>query len=384
MVLVLIPSLHRDRSVWGPDVEAFRPERCAPELAAELPPNAWKPLGSGARACIGRPFAMREALLVQSMVLQRFDISLDNPRYELSLHEAFTIKPAGLVIRARRRRGRPAARAERSAQPDPRMPRGAVEPSGPKTPLMVLQGGNAGTSKVFSERLAGNAGANGFEASLLSLDEACDVLARDGAVVIVTASYGGQPPNNARAFVPHVEGLASDAVAGLRYAVFGCGNRQSARTYQAIPKRLDAALNLTGAERLLERGEADSGGDVFGAFEGWRDRPWPALTTAFGREATGDHLGDELQVQFVVGAREVALRLDGQRQGTIVRNDELADMTSPLGRSKRHIEIALPEGMNCRAGDYLAVLPRNHDDLADRAMRRLGLSADALVVLSRL
>jgi cytochrome P450/NADPH-cytochrome P450 reductase len=28
----------------------------------------------------------------------------------------------------------------------------------------------------------------------------------------------------------------------VRFAVFGCGNRQWARTYQAIPKQIDAAL----------------------------------------------------------------------------------------------------------------------------------------------
>ncbi len=30
-LLVLIPTLHRDPSVWGDDVERFRPDRFAPE-----------------------------------------------------------------------------------------------------------------------------------------------------------------------------------------------------------------------------------------------------------------------------------------------------------------------------------------------------------------
>ncbi|MBV8095163.1 MAG: cytochrome P450, partial [Acetobacteraceae bacterium] len=49
-LMVLIPRLHRDLKVWGDDGEAFRPERFAPEAAAKLPPNAWKPFGNGVRA----------------------------------------------------------------------------------------------------------------------------------------------------------------------------------------------------------------------------------------------------------------------------------------------------------------------------------------------
>src|SRR5205085_6721801 len=104
--LVLAPMLHRDPQVWGPDAEAFRPERFAPEVAASLPPNAWKPFGNGARACIGRPFAMQEAQLVLAMMLQRFDIAFDDPAYQLEVKETLTIKPHGLKIRARVRRDR--------------------------------------------------------------------------------------------------------------------------------------------------------------------------------------------------------------------------------------------------------------------------------------
>ncbi|WP_277344138.1 cytochrome P450 [Paraglaciecola sp. 20A4] len=72
-IIILIPSLHRDPKVWGDAPDKFDPDRFATEQAEKLPPNAWKPFGNCARACIGRPFAMQEAQLVLSMLLQRFD-----------------------------------------------------------------------------------------------------------------------------------------------------------------------------------------------------------------------------------------------------------------------------------------------------------------------
>jgi len=56
-------------------------------------------------------------------------------------------------------------------------------------------------------------------------------------------------------------------------------------------------------------------------------------------------------------------------------------MAAPDARSKRHVEIALPAGATYRAGDYLAVLPLNPHDNADRALRRFGLSYDAQVII---
>ena len=63
--------LHRDPTVWGPDAEAFDPDRFARERARTLPSNAYKPFGNGQRACIGQQFAMQEAALVLGMLLQR-------------------------------------------------------------------------------------------------------------------------------------------------------------------------------------------------------------------------------------------------------------------------------------------------------------------------
>lgn len=381
---VLEPILHRDPAVWGPDPEAFRPERFAPDEAAKLPPNAWKPFGNGVRACIGRPFAMQEAQLVLAMMLQRFDLSLDDPGYQLKVHETLTLKPEGLRIRARARHpGGIQARAPHTADAPRATAAPQAEVAADALPLLVLFGGNAGSSEAFAHRLAAEAPAQGFRPSVAPMDAHADSLPTEGAVLIVTASYEGQPPDNARRFLAAIENAAEDALTGTRFGVFGTGNRQWARTWQAVPTRVDAALARAGAERLAPRGEADSGGDFFGAFDAWTESLWPTLAQAFGRAPAPRAATQPLRVEFLPESRARLLHLDDLRPAEVIENRELVDMTQPGARSKHHLEIALPEGMTYQTGDYLAVLAANPEPQVDRALRRFGLAADMQVRLQR-
>ena len=54
-------ALHRSTEVWGPDAAEFNPDHTAAERMTAIPPNAYKPFGTGQRACIGRQFAIQEA-----------------------------------------------------------------------------------------------------------------------------------------------------------------------------------------------------------------------------------------------------------------------------------------------------------------------------------
>ncbi|MEV6108877.1 cytochrome P450 [Streptomyces sp. NPDC051940] len=105
---VLIPGLHRDPAVWGPDPEAFDPDRFAPGRVRERPAHSYKPFGTGERACIGRQFAIHEATLVLALLLHRYEL-IPDPDYELRITELLTLKPEGFTLRVRRRTPEPAA-----------------------------------------------------------------------------------------------------------------------------------------------------------------------------------------------------------------------------------------------------------------------------------
>jgi cytochrome P450/NADPH-cytochrome P450 reductase len=223
----------------------------------------------------------------------------------------------------------------------------------------------------------------GYAAEVGPLDDHAGSLPTDGAVAVVTASYEGHPPDNAKQFAAWLETLAPGALKGVRYTVFGCGNRQWARTYQAVPKRFDTALEAAGATRVRERGETDAGGDFFGDFDRWYEDLWRDLGGALGKRVQALPSGGQLEVEVLKVGRTALLRLADLQHGEVVVNRELVDMTSPLGRSKRHIEIALPDGMSYRAGDYLAVLPHNPIGVVMRALKRFDLASDTQIVIRK-
>jgi cytochrome P450/NADPH-cytochrome P450 reductase len=383
---VLTQVLHRDPKVWGDAPDRFDPDRFAPEAAAKLPANAWKPFGTGQRACIGSQFALTEAQLLLASMLQRFDLAEHDPSYQLRVKESLTFKPVGLFIHVRRRRASNVK--PRAAVALPPRPAHAPTPAPPSvpvssasTPILVLYGSNSGSAEAFAQRIASYARAHGYTSELGTLDDHVGPLPTEGAVLIVTASYEGQPTDNARQFVTWLDTLGSDELRGVKFGVFGCGNRDWVRTYQAVPKKIDARLEAAGATRIVERGEADARGDFFGDFDRWYETLWRSLGETFDKASPAPAEVPRLEVEVVQETRAARLQHADLHQGVIVENRELVDMSSPIGRSKRHIEIALPPGMTYRAGDYLSVLPINPGPSVERALRRFGFGHDSHVVI---
>jgi unspecific monooxygenase len=106
--MVLLPLLHRDPRVW-PDPDRFDPDRFAPGQAKARPAHAYRPFGTGQRACIGRQFALHEAVLALGLLLHRYHLTPpDNHR--LQIGESLTLKPHGFELLLRRRH-RPATRS---------------------------------------------------------------------------------------------------------------------------------------------------------------------------------------------------------------------------------------------------------------------------------
>lgn len=383
-VNVLIPKLHRDTSVWGEDVEEFRPERFADP--SQIPYDAYKPFGNGQRACIGQQFALQEATLVLGMVLKHFEI-IDHTNYQLKVKETLTLKPEGFTLRVRPRGGQVSYTFSTAETTAPAGNKGEqeVKPAveAHNTPLLVLYGSNMGTAEGIARELADTARYWGFRSEVAPLSDRVGKLPKEGAVFIVSASYNGKPPSNAREFVQWIEGVGPGELEGVRYAVFGCGDHNWASTYQQVPRIIDEQLAAKGATRLAVRGEADASGDFEKQVEEWSGKIWPEVLSALGLENINvpQQERSTLTMRFVSGlvGTPIADSYDALL-ASITENRELQSEGSE--RSTRHIEISLPEGVSYQEGDHLGVIPENAPELVERVLRRFGLNASDHLIIS--
>jgi cytochrome P450/NADPH-cytochrome P450 reductase len=395
-ITALTIMLHRDPSVWGADAEEYNPDHFRPETRSQLPANAFKPFGSGQRACIGRQFAMQEAMLVLGMLLQRFEF-VDYLNYELKVKEGLTIKPEGLFIQINMRPGRttgtaPVAITTRATDGQAAEPQARPQRTGEghNTPLMVLFGSNLGTAEGIATRIAQDGSDRGYAVTLGALDDHTGELPHEGALVVVCASYNGKPPDNAERFCRWISDAAtpSDAGSGLAYSVFGCGNMDWASTYQAVPTLIDAQLEAHRAHRVHDRGEGDARSDFDGQFSEWYQGLWSSLTSGLGLSTEST----------TASSTEPRLRLTMENKQTtnpvvmsyrahpsvVLANRELLrnGQSESDSRSARHIELELSPGMEYETGDHLGVLPRNNVDLIRRVMARFGLDAGTYVTIN--
>jgi cytochrome P450/NADPH-cytochrome P450 reductase len=383
-VTVLTAMLHRDKSVWGPQAEVFNPDNFAPEREARMPPHAFKPFGNGQRACIGRQFAMTEATLVLGLILQRFRL-IDHTRYQLKIKESLTIKPEGLVMRVRLRPDVVRGSGHVVAVSKPAPKKAPKKAAAHGTRLAVLFGSNMGTSEELARSIAEEAEASGFATTLSSLDDMTGRLPTEGAVAIVCASYNGGPPDNAGQFIRNLREASSGSLAGVRYTVFGCGNRDWASTYQSIPRQIDELLAEKGAERLHPRGEGDAKDDLDGNFQAWYEPMLPAVAGKLGVKLEADAgVTHEPLYEVAPVDRPPANPIIGASVALPMRvlvNRELQN-ADKSGRSTRHIEVLLPDGVGYRVGDHLSIVPQNGAALVERALRRFGFGPGAHVLLT--
>jgi cytochrome P450 / NADPH-cytochrome P450 reductase len=326
------------------------------------------------------------------MLLQRFEF-VDFANYQLETKQTLTIKPNNFLIKVRLRTGR-AATAPATTPHPATAPKSAAAPApssdGHQTRLLVLYGSNLGTAEGLAHAIAEDGRNRGFVATVGSLDDHVGLLPKEGAVVVVTASYNGQPPDNAAKFCQWLRdpSLPADAFAGVGYSVFGCGNRDWAATYQAIPTLIDAQLEKHGARAMYRRGEGDARGDFDSDYRTWYGGLWPAVAVALNLSdsvAQTQSTRPRFSVTFVNKQAANPIILSYSAVGMTVRaNLELQhrDCDRPSERSTRHLEIALPSGVNYSAGDHLGIVPRNGLDQIRRVLLRFKLDAGLYLTIT--
>ncbi|KAJ8111431.1 hypothetical protein OPT61_g5967 [Boeremia exigua] len=312
---------------------------------------------------------------------------MSDPSYRLRIKQTLTTKPDGFRMRARPRQHAALPALPRATTiADTAYPPSAATIGKDEVLKMVIDiyyGSNTNTCKQLASLLAAHAAEHGFAVGATgTLDAATNGLSKKNPVVLVAASYNGQPAGNAARFVSWVGALRSDELEEVAFAVFGCGHRDWAETFLRVPTYLDQTLQKCGGTRLTALGTTDvADGRVLSDFSAWEEHVlWPALRERYGVAAAGKtHEAARRAPQVKVHVSGTSALRFGLRQARVFANTTLSDPGSPV---RKHLEITLPPGMTYRTGDRLAVLPQNPRSVVQRALKRLGLSQDSVLTIT--
>ena len=153
---------------------------------------------------------------------------------------------------------------------------------------VVFYGSQTGTAEDYASRLAKEGSSKyGLKTMVADLEEFdyenLDQFPEDKVAFFVLATYGeGEPTDNAVEFYEFItsEGPAfsesSDEtpLSKLQYVTFGLGNN-TYEHYNAMVRRVDAALTKLGAQRIGTAGEGDDGaGTMEEDFLAWKEPMW--------------------------------------------------------------------------------------------------------------
>lgn len=388
-VPMLLGKCMQDPKIFGEDAREFKPERMLESNPGyERIEKFWRPFSEGSRSCIGRLFSLQEAVLGMALILQNFDLRLSDPMYSLRIRHAITIKPLNIYVKASLRNGMTAGElkqrligGEDNAVNDKAI-RIAADHTADGPPLKILYGSNQGTCQALAQRLASEANSTlGFDAHVQEMDAAINKLSRDIPTIVITSSYEGEPPDNALQFAQALRGPSELNMEGVKYAVFGCGNKDWHDTFHRIPKLVDSMMQTHGGQRIASIGLSDvSKGSPMADFETWLDNtllPELKRTSPKGTE-NGETAFPDIEAEVATGARVATLHQDLQ-VGTVKKVEVLTSEGEQP--EKRHMKVELPAGSTYECGDYLAVLPQSPEANVRAVMAHFELPNDATITL---
>ena len=129
--------------------------------------------------------------------------------------------------------------------------------------LTILVGTMTGTAQLVAQELELVWDGDEIQVETLLMEKAdAAVFARPAVFLVCTSTYGqGDVPDNAKALYEELK-AKRPALKGVRYGVFGLGDRTYAETFNFGGKRFDELLAGLGAERIGERHMHDASSGV--------------------------------------------------------------------------------------------------------------------------
>lgn len=284
-----------------------------------------------------------------------------------------------------------------------------------KLRIKIFYGTQTGTAEEFSRKLESEGKKFGFQCKAVDLEDyEPEELSKEKLVLFCVATYGeGEPTDNARAFHEWMnQDHSSDEMNGVKFAVFGLGNRTYEK-FNSMAKYLDKRMEELGGERVFKIGLGDDDSSLEDDFAAWKKELWPSLCQLFGMDFENVDLGSgsaekRFKVEFLEGVEpqpddnlHVLLRkrkedgpIDAKNPfpGIVVVNKELH--TAESDRSCRHVEVFIGKkdpktdtevpAITYEPGDHLGIYPDNDPEVVLDVCKRLELNPEQYVNISNI
>ncbi|MGC6427829.1 MAG: diflavin oxidoreductase [Akkermansiaceae bacterium] len=243
------------------------------------------------------------------------------------------------------------------------------QPAAAPANLTVVYGTESGNSEALADRTVKTAKKKGIKASMLNLADLkpADLAKHDNLAVIISTWGDGEPPEAAEGFF---EAFTKEEIdlSGKRFAVCALGDT-SYEKFCEMGKIFDERLEKFGAERITSREDCDV--DFEDSFAAWADRLFAEVGSSSVAVADFGAVSAAPAVEYGKKNPFPAEVLDH-----VLLNGE---------RSKKetiHLELSLEgSGLDYEAGDALAVVPLNADDVVSALLKATGFSGEEGVEL---
>lgn len=244
--------------------------------------------------------------------------------------------------------------------------------------ITVISASQTGNARRLAEQLRDELLAAKLNVNLIRAgDYKFKQIAQEKLLVIVTSTQGeGDPPEEAVALYKYLMSKKAPRLTETAFAIFGLGDR-SYEFFSKAGKDFDNRLAQLGAERLLDRVDADLDYDVVA--EQWRNELIALLIKRIPQEsqtqATIASAGRVNQVFSTPYTKEAPLL------ATLSINQKITGCGSD--KDVRHIEIDLGDaGLRYQPGDALGVWYENDPALIDELLQLLWLTGDEHVAVN--
>ncbi|MFG1931999.1 molybdopterin-dependent oxidoreductase [Mycobacterium sp. NPDC048908] len=238
----------------------------------------------------------------------------------------------------------------------------AADASPEKAGPLVLWASQTGNAEDFAARLADRLGAT----QLVNMDELqLSELAAAKNVLVITSTFGdGGPPDNGAEFWHRLHSADAPALAGVRYAVLGIGDRSYA-DFCGHAKAIDGRLAALGATRMLERSECEAHDDE--PLDRWANKVTALLAETVTVPSTA---GRPKPIEPFTRAKPLLAPLS--------RNTVLTAPTSRKEVRQFGFDISGYD-VSYAVGDSLGVYATNNPSTVDAWLSATGLSGDVSV-----